>query len=80
MTLERWRDVAIIIYAVWWTVAGVIFTVLAVQLYKRASAYLDGAREAGEFVTTVAGISAIVRQLVMAFRGGGKDKEEDEEA
>lgn len=77
MTLEQWRDLALIVYAVFWTIGGVVLIVIAIKLYRRATVYLEAAREAGELITTVAGISAIVKDLIRAFKGNGKGKEEE---
>ncbi|GEM_PF-6467340 len=77
MTLEQVRDLALIVYAVFWTIAGVVLTVLAYRFYKRASGYLDAAREAGEIISTVAGIGAVIREIIRSIRGNGKDREEE---
>ncbi|MBI2916834.1 MAG: hypothetical protein HYY01_02485 [Chloroflexi bacterium] len=76
MTLEQWRDLALVVYAVWWTVLGIALVVLAVKLYRRVAVLLESAREAGEVISTVASITAIVTNIIRALKGDGKGKEE----
>ncbi|MBI2866539.1 MAG: hypothetical protein HYX99_04190 [Chloroflexi bacterium] len=73
MTLEQWRDLWLTIYAIFWTLAGLVLLVLTILLYRRISALLDSANRVAKAAGAIAGVSAIVMQVIKALKGKGKE-------
>ncbi len=60
--LEQVREVVIIVSGIMWLVAGLVFTIAMIAIFRKVSPTLDAARD---FVTDLKSVSSLVTGRIM---------------